>query len=75
MAIKVAKVPRGIVPSVHWDTIKKIKGKEYYLAEITTNAGTHGIYLDKKKVLTGKIQVRSKPEQAVSHSMYGTLRI
>ena len=48
-----------MIPFVHWDTVKTINGKKHYLAEITGNTGTHGIYLDKKKVDKGKIEIRN----------------
>ncbi|MBU0758163.1 MAG: hypothetical protein KKF44_08900 [Nanoarchaeota archaeon] len=63
MPIKVAENIHGHVPTVHWDTIIKQKGKLYYRAEVTDNAGTHGILLDKEKVHAGEIEVRSLPRK------------
>jgi hypothetical protein len=40
----------GHIPWVHWDRKKMIDGKLFHLAEITDNAGTHGIWLDKDKL-------------------------
>lgn len=61
----------GLLPLVHYKTVKKHRGKEYYLAEITTGGGTHGIWLDKKKVDSGEIQIRNKLGK--SHSMFDAL--
>ncbi len=35
-------------PYIHWDNIKKHDGKNYVKAEITDNAGTHGLWIEKK---------------------------
>jgi hypothetical protein len=47
-----------VIPYVHKDRIRKRDGKLYYVAEITTNAGTHEVWLHKKKVDDGEIEVR-----------------
>ncbi|MBW2965657.1 hypothetical protein KY342_00975 [Candidatus Woesearchaeota archaeon] len=49
-----------VIPFVHWDVTVKKQGRLYYLAEITTNAGTHGIYLDKERVDKGEIELRNR---------------
>ncbi len=50
-------------PFIHYDRIRKIKGKQHYFAEITKNAGTHGIYLDKKKADNGDFEAWSLAKQ------------
>ncbi len=62
MPPKLAKVIHGHVPAVHWDEIRRLDGKKYYVAEVSDAAGTHGIYLEKKKVDAGRIEVRNLPD-------------
>ncbi|MCX6706712.1 MAG: hypothetical protein NT001_01065 [Candidatus Woesearchaeota archaeon] len=55
----------GCTPCVHYDEIRRWRGKAHYKAEITDSAGTHGIWLDKKKVDDGLILIRNpKPKRS-----------
>jgi len=60
----------GHVPAVHWNEIIVREGKQYYKAEITDGAGTHGILLDKDKVDKGLIKIKSS---RASPSFYAQL--
>ncbi len=51
----------GHVPAVHWDCVRRLDGKRHYEAEVSDAAGTHGIYLEKKKVDSGEVEVRELP--------------
>ena len=47
----------GRIPYIHYDRVKRINGKTCYQAEITDNAGTHGILIRKEQ--SKKILIRN----------------